>query len=50
MGEMMLAQDIAWPILKGGEMADLIAYLLTVRERSPKPVKGQGAEPEGKRR
>ncbi len=28
MEEMMLEQDMAWPVFKGGEMADLIAYLL----------------------
>jgi cytochrome c2 len=32
MEEMMLKQAVAWPILKGGEMADLIAYLLSVRQ------------------
>ena len=28
MTETMSAENVAWPILKGGEMADLIAYLL----------------------
>ena len=28
MSETMVAENVAWPILKGGEMADLIAYLL----------------------
>jgi cytochrome c2 len=32
MEEMMLKQSVAWPILKGGETADLIAYLLSIRK------------------
>ncbi len=28
MTEMMVEENVAWPVLKGGEMADLIAYLL----------------------
>ncbi|MFQ5852635.1 MAG: c-type cytochrome, partial [Candidatus Binatia bacterium] len=31
MERMMLEQNVAWPVFKGGEMADLIAYLLAVR-------------------
>ncbi len=47
MGEMMQEQDVVWPVLKGGEMADLIAYLLAVREGTAKPnggpeTRGQG--------
>lgn len=50
MEEMMLQQDLAWPVLKGGEMADLIAYLLAVREGSLKSVPAQGRESKVKRK
>lgn len=50
MEEMMLQQDLAWPVLKGGEMADLIAYLLSVREGSAKPTGGRQTQPKGERR
>ena len=45
MEEMMVEQDVAWPILKGGEMADLIAYLLSVREGPGRPAKTKSAQP-----
>lgn len=41
----MVAQDIAWPILKGGEMADLIAYLLSAREGPGRPAEAKGSKP-----
>jgi mono/diheme cytochrome c family protein len=41
MEEMMLGANVAWPILKGGEMADLISYLFSVR-------RGQGPPPDKK--
>jgi hypothetical protein len=31
MAEAMIEENVAWPVLKGGEMADLIAYLLGPR-------------------
>lgn len=31
MEEKMAEENVAWPVLKGGEMADLIAYLFSVR-------------------
>jgi hypothetical protein len=34
MTETTVEENVAWPILKGGEMADLIAYLLG-REGGP---------------
>jgi mono/diheme cytochrome c family protein len=36
MTEMMVEENVAWPVLKGGEMADLIAYLLRVQDGSKK--------------
>jgi mono/diheme cytochrome c family protein len=36
MEEVMLGANVTWPVLKGGEMADLISYLFAVRRgRSP---------------
>ena len=40
----MAEERVAWPILKGGEMSDLISYLLSIRRGSEK-----GEEPSGKR-
>lgn len=34
MEQKMAEQSVAWPVLKGGEMADLIAYLLSLRSGS----------------
>ncbi len=45
MGEMMQAQDVVWPVLKGGEMADLIAYLLSVRGGPERPAAPKASEP-----
>ncbi len=36
MTEMMVEENVAWPVLKGGEMADLIAYLLRAQDGSKK--------------
>ena len=44
----MLEESVEWPVFKGGEMADLITYLLSVRKepraaaevRNPKLRKG----------
>ncbi|HSB60181.1 MAG TPA: c-type cytochrome [Vicinamibacteria bacterium] len=38
----MLEENVAWPILKGGEMADLIAYLLANRSDAGPPAGGPG--------
>jgi hypothetical protein len=34
MEERMVEANVAWPVLKGREMADLMAYLLSVQERT----------------
>lgn len=36
----MAEENVAWPVLKGGEMADLIAYLLSVRPGAASPAGG----------
>jgi hypothetical protein len=36
MEETMLKQFVEWPVFRGGEMADLVAYLLSVR-KGPNP-------------
>jgi mono/diheme cytochrome c family protein len=48
--EVMLGVNVAWPILQGGEMADLIAYLLQARRGAPLPAGSKGPEPKGDRR
>jgi cytochrome c2 len=45
MEEMMQEQDVAWPVLKGGEMADLIAYLFSVRGGPGRPAAPRGSDP-----
>jgi mono/diheme cytochrome c family protein len=50
MEEVMLGVNVAWPILQGGEMADLIAYLLQARRGAPLPAGSKGPEPKGDRR
>ena len=50
MEEVMVGVNVAWPILKGGEMADLIAYLLQARRGAPLPAGSKGPEPKGERR
>ncbi len=51
MTEIMVEENVAWPVLKGGEMADLIAYLVGapgVPGRPPAPTRpGGGAKPSG---
>ena len=37
MEAVMVGVNVAWPILKGGEMADLITYLLQARGGAPRP-------------
>ena len=50
MEEVMVGANVAWPILKGGEMADLIAYLLQARGGAPRPAAAKGPEPKSTRR
>jgi mono/diheme cytochrome c family protein len=50
MEEVMVGVNVAWPILKGAEMADLIAYLLQARRGAPVPAGAKGSEPKGERR
>jgi len=40
MEEKMTEENVAWPVLKGGEMADLIAHLLSVRGGAALPAGG----------
>ncbi|MEK7281624.1 MAG: c-type cytochrome, partial [Chloroflexota bacterium] len=48
MEEKMLEENVAWPILKGGEMADLIAYLLSVHTgAAPSPGASRIRSPKG---
>jgi cytochrome c2 len=48
MEQRMLEESVEWPVLKGGEMADLIAYLLSIRTGPSKPVGAKGSEAKGK--
>lgn len=50
MEEVMVGANVAWPVLQGGEMADLIAYLLQARGGVPQPAAAKGSEPKGNRR
>ncbi len=50
MEEMMVGANVAWPVLQGGEMADLIASLLQARGGAPRPAAAKGLEPKGKLR
>lgn len=50
MEQKMMEESVAWPVLKGGEMADLIAYLLSVREGQGQPVGPKGTERKSERR
>jgi len=50
MEEVMVGANVAWPVLQGGEMADLIAYLLQARGPSLRPAAAKGPEPKGNRR
>ena len=47
MEEVMVGANVAWPVLQGGEMADLIAYLLQARGGAPRPAAAKGPEPKG---
>jgi hypothetical protein len=40
----MLEESVEWPVFKGGEMADLIAYLLSARKSSAAPADGKKLE------
>jgi len=46
----MVEQNVAWPVLKGGEMADLVAYLLSLRRGSSPPGPSQGPTGKGQPR
>jgi mono/diheme cytochrome c family protein len=47
MTETMVAENVAWPVLKGGEMADLIAYLLGTQDGSGQPPAPPGPRSSG---
>jgi hypothetical protein len=47
MEQVMVGANVTWPVLQGGEMADLIAYLLQARGRAPRPAAAKGSEPKG---
>jgi len=38
MEEKMLEESVVWPVFKGGEMSDLVAYLLALRREAIPPV------------
>jgi len=40
----MLEESVEWPVFKGGEMADLITYLLSARKSSAAPADGKKSE------
>jgi len=40
----MLEESVEWPVFKGGEMADLITYLLSARKSSAAPADGKKLE------
>jgi mono/diheme cytochrome c family protein len=50
MEQVMVGANVTWPVLQGGEMADLIAYLLQARGGAPRPAAAKGPEPKGNRR
>jgi mono/diheme cytochrome c family protein len=50
MEEVMVGANVVWPVLEGGEMADLIGYLLQAREGASRPPAVKGSEPQAKRR
>ena len=45
MEERMTEVNVAWPLLKGGEMADLIAYLLRDQGAVSRPANPKGSAP-----
>ncbi len=44
MTEVMVAENVAWPMLKGGDMGDLVAYLLTRRDSAGPTARAVNAE------
>jgi cytochrome c2 len=40
MEQKMLEESVVWPVFKGGEMSDLLAYLLSLRGETSPPVGG----------
>jgi cytochrome c2 len=38
MEQKMLEESVVWPVFKGGEMSDLVAYLLSLRRETISPV------------
>jgi mono/diheme cytochrome c family protein len=49
MEERMTEVNVAWPVLKGGEMADLIAFLLRDRGGASQPAGPRASAPQRKR-
>ena len=47
MEERMLQESLEWPVFKGGEMADLIAYLLSLRKGADQPAKKESSVGKG---
>jgi mono/diheme cytochrome c family protein len=45
MEQKMLEESVEWPVFKGGEMADLMAYLLAIRTGAHQPAAQKGAAP-----
>lgn len=41
MEQKMLEESVVWPVFKGGEMSDLVAYLLSLRREAIPPVAKQ---------
>jgi hypothetical protein len=37
MEQRMLQESVEWPVFRGGEMADLVAYLLSSRKQTDRP-------------
>jgi nitric oxide reductase subunit C len=48
MEQRMLEESVQWPILKEGEMADLIAYLLSVRSEASRTIGEKNSKPKGR--
>jgi mono/diheme cytochrome c family protein len=43
MEQKMLEESVEWPVFKGGEMADLMAYLLSIRRGAHQPAAQKGS-------
>jgi mono/diheme cytochrome c family protein len=43
MEQKMLEESVEWPVFKGGEMADLMAYLLSIRKGADQPTAQKGS-------